>query len=79
MKKDSSPHGRIVFRVGFEWVMNAYKNEANNTFNYDKRSTDGTPDENWNKAIANKAFRQCSSKGLELSKFYAHFIFIMTC
>ncbi len=78
MKKDSSPHSRIVFRVGFEWVMNAYKNEANNTFNYDKRSTDGTPDENWNKAIANKAFRQCFSKGLELSKFYAHSIFIMT-
>ena len=48
-------------------------------FNYDERSTDGTPDENWNKAIANKAFRQCFSKGLELSKFYARFIFIMTC
>ena len=36
-------------------------------FNYDKRKADGTADENWNKAIANKAFRQCFSKGLELS------------
>ena len=27
-------------------------------FNYDKKNTDGTPDENWNKAIANKAFDQ---------------------
>ena len=42
-------------------------------FNYDKRKTDGTADENWNKAIANKAFRQCFSKGLELSKFYARY------
>ena len=32
-----------------------------------------TADENWNKAIANKAFRQCFSKGLELSKFYARY------
>ena len=42
-------------------------------FNYDKRKADGTVDENWNKAIANKAFRQCFSKGLELSKFYARY------
>ena len=42
-------------------------------FNYDKRKADGTADENWNKAIANKAFRQCFSKGLDLSKFYARY------
>ena len=42
-------------------------------FNYDKRKADGTADENWNKAIANKAFRQCFSKGLKLSKFYARY------
>ena len=42
-------------------------------FNYDKRKADGTADENWNKAIANKAFRQCFSEGLELSKFYARY------
>ena len=40
-------------------------------FNYDKKNTDGTPDENWNKAIANKAFRQCFSKGMVLNKFFA--------
>ena len=28
-------------------------------FNYQKNNEDGTPDDNWNKAIANKAFRQC--------------------
>ena len=42
-------------------------------FNYNKRKTDGTADENWNKAIANKAFRQCFSKGLELSKFFSRY------
>ena len=42
-------------------------------FNYDKMNADGTPDVNWNKAIANKAFRQCFSKGLDLTKFYARY------
>ena len=42
-------------------------------FNYDKKNTDGTPDENWNKAIANKAFRQCFSKGMVLNKFLARY------
>ena len=42
-------------------------------FNYDKKNTDGTPDENWNKAIANKAFRQCFSKGMVLNKFFARY------
>ena len=42
-------------------------------FNYDKKNVDGTPDENWNKAIANKAFRQCFSKGMVLNKFYARY------
>ena len=42
-------------------------------FNYDKQNTDGTPDENWNKAIANKAFRQCFSKGMVLNKFFARY------
>ena len=42
-------------------------------FNYQKNNEDGTPDDNWNKAIANKAFRQCFSKGLELSKFYSRY------
>ena len=42
-------------------------------FNYDKKNTAGTPDENWNKAIANKAFRQCFSKGMVLNKFFARY------
>ena len=42
-------------------------------FNYDKKNTDGTTDENWNKAIANKAFRQCFSKGMVLNKFFARY------
>ena len=42
-------------------------------FNYDKKNPDGTPDENWNKAIANKAFRQCFSKGMVLNKFFARY------
>ena len=42
-------------------------------FNSDKKNTDGTPDENWNKAIANKAFRQCFSKGMVLNKFFARY------
>ena len=42
-------------------------------YNYDKKNTDGTPDENWNKAIANKAFRQCFSKGMVLNKFFARY------
>ena len=39
----------------------------------DKKNVDGTPDENWNKAIANKAFRQCFSKGMVLNKFFARY------
>ena len=40
-------------------------------FNYQKNNDDGTPDDNWNKAIANTAFRQCFYKGLELTNWYA--------
>ena len=45
----------------------------------DRKNTDGTPDENWNKAIANKAFRQCFYKNLELSPFYARYNKINPC
>ncbi len=38
--------------------------------NFDKRNPDGTPDDNWNKAIANKAFRLSWYYGLDLSKYY---------
>ena len=42
-------------------------------FNYARNNEDGTPDENWNKAVANKAFRQCFYKNLQLSPFYARY------
>ena len=40
-------------------------------FNYQKNNEDGTADENWNKAVANTAFRQCFYKGLNLTSWYA--------
>lgn len=36
---------------------------------YDKKLADGTPDENWNKAIANEAFRLSWYYGLDLTKW----------
>lgn len=38
--------------------------------NYDKRNEDGTPDTNWNTAIANKAFRLAWYYGLDLTEYY---------
>ena len=35
------------------------------------RNEDGTPDDNWNKAIANTAFRQCFIKGLDLTRYFS--------
>lgn len=40
-------------------------------FNYSKMNEDGTPDDNWNKAIANTAFRQAMYYGLDLTSYYA--------
>ncbi len=39
-------------------------------FNFDKKLKDGTPDENWNKAIANTAFRQAFYYGVEFGDYY---------
>lgn len=39
-------------------------------WNYDKRNEDGSIDENWNKAIANTAFRQSFYYGLDLIDTY---------
>lgn len=39
-------------------------------FNYDKMKNDGTPDTNWNTAIANKAFRLSWYYGLDLTNYY---------
>ena len=39
-------------------------------FNFDKHNEDGTPDENWNKAVANEAFRKSWYYGLNLSDYW---------
>lgn len=39
-------------------------------FNFNKNKEDGTPDTNWNTAIANKAFRQAWYHGLNLENYY---------
>ena len=39
-------------------------------FNFDKMKEDGTPDDNWNKAIANEAFRLAWYYGLDLVPSY---------
>lgn len=45
-------------------------------FNYDKKLEDGTPDENWNKAVANEAFRLSIYYGLDLNKYWSRTNFI---
>ncbi len=40
-------------------------------FNFQKLDADGKPDDNWNKAIANRAFRQCFYNGLDLTAWYS--------
>ena len=40
-------------------------------FNFQKYNDDGTPDDNWNKAVANEAFRRCLLEGVDLTNFHA--------
>ncbi len=40
-------------------------------FQYDKKNTDGTPDDNWNKAIANEAFRLAIYRGIDWTDYLA--------
>ncbi len=42
-------------------------------FNYYCLNEDGTPNENWNKAIANESFRRCFQEGINLIPYYARF------
>ena len=42
-------------------------------FNYYCLNEDGTPNENWNKAIANESFRRCFQEGVNLIPYYARF------
>ena len=39
-------------------------------FNFDKHNEDGTPDENWNKAVANEAFRKSIYYGLDMTDYW---------
>ena len=39
-------------------------------FNYNKNKEDGTPDTNWNNAIANEAFRKTWYHGLDLTNYF---------
>ena len=39
-------------------------------FNYNKLLEDGTPDTNWNTAIANEAFRKTLYHGWDISEYY---------
>ena len=42
-------------------------------FNYHCLNEDGSPNENWNKAVANESFRRCFQEGLNLIPYYARF------
>ena len=42
-------------------------------FNYYCLNEDGTPNEDWNKAIANESFRRCFQEGVNLIPYYARF------
>ena len=57
---------------------NAYLGEKRPTkysyqmhLNFQRKDENGNLDENWNKAVANYAFRQCFYKGLNLVNYYA--------
>ena len=39
-------------------------------FNYDKKLADGSPDVNWNKAVANEAFRRAIYYGVDFTDYY---------
>ena len=41
--------------------------------NFQRKDENGNLDENWNKAVANRAFRRCFQEGLNLIPYYARF------
>ena len=45
-------------------------------FNYNKWLADGTPDNDWNKAVNNEAFRKAVRYGVNLEAYWARFNFI---
>ena len=72
---------RTVYTDGNEWkpylcetLPRKYSYQLH--FNFDKRLADTTPDDNWNTAVANEAFRKSLYYGLDLSKYWARTNFI---
>jgi len=59
-------HGNLVETVpdNFSYFM---------VFNFTKRNEDGSLDENWNKAVANEAFRQSIYYGLDMTNYLARY------
>ena len=45
-------------------------------FNFNKCKEDGTPDDNWNKAVANEAFRKSIYYGMDLTNYWSRINFI---
>ena len=41
--------------------------------NFQRKDENGNLDENWNKAVANRAFRQCFYKGIDFTNYYARY------
>ena len=39
--------------------------------NFQRKDENGNLDENWNKAVSNRAFRQCFYKGIDFTNYYA--------
>lgn len=52
----------LVTRFAYSWH-----------WNFNKNLEDGTPDENWNKAVANEAFRMAFYYGLDLKDYYSRY------
>ncbi len=52
----------LVTRFAYSWH-----------WNFNKNNEDGTPDENWNKAVANEAFRMAFYYGLDLKDYYSRY------
>ncbi len=71
----------IVDDPNSEWkdyLVKIHTKPANQTllWNYAKNNSDGTPDTNWNKAIANENFRQSIRYGMQLRDLWAYYDYI---
>lgn len=57
-------HDYLVLSAPSSVVMHMY-------FNFARNNLDGTPDTNWNLAVANEAFRQCFYSGVDYTNYIA--------